>query len=1016
MLRSIYERILGAFKAKDRRKTLRRARPRRLAVESLESRKLLTVTTLTYNSVSDSSFEAPALATKLYQVAPTSTPWQYSGTAGVSRNASAYTYGDPNAPNGAQVAFIQDSASISQTVTLDAGVYNVSLFAAQRVNYQNQSQNIEVLIDGALVGIISPNSPTTTNNVTYLTAYTTYETPNFTVTAGTHVLEFLGTSPITADSTAFIDAVAITPAVDLITNAGFETPALDANGFQTAPQDAGWQFSGTAGIARNGSDFLTNWTEAQNAPVGAQVGYIEYTGSMSQTLYLDAGTYQLSYLAAQRAIYQSAYQEIQVLVDGAQVGLINPVNNLYGSYKSSTFAVTTGIHTIEFLGMDPQGGDNTAFIDQVTLSSNAIDDGSFETLALAGGTYQAAPTGTPWQFSGSAGVARNGSAYTFGNPKAPDGTQVAFIKGTGSMSQSANLIAGAYTITFLAAKRADGQPTTQEIEVLVDGAQVGMITPLDSNYRLYETSNFTVTAGAHLIQFVGMNPSGAGTTALIDEVGLAAAQDTIIDGGFETPPMAANSYQIAPSGTAWQFTGTAGISGNNSGLTSGTANAPQGAQVAFLMNNASMSETLYLDASTYNVSFMAAQRVAGQSQSQQITVLVDNTPVATVTPQINNSNFPVAYTLFQTSTFTVTAGLHTIKFLGANPPSGNSTAFIDNVSLATDENTFSNGSFEAPVMPANGYAVAPNGSAWQFTGTAGVTSNQSAFTILTNATLNAPLGYQAAFIKNNGSMSQTVDFDAGTYNIAFDASQRILYQTQNQQIKVMVDGAQVALVTPAIATTFNSTPSSTIYLYTPYQTSNFTVTAGPHTVTFLGMAPSSADSTAFIDAAVINTGCSLADGSFEEPPLAARAYAAAPTGTPWQFSGAAGVSSNASAFTFGNPVAPDGDQVAFIKDNSSMSQSVYLAAGVYNLSFMAAQRNFYQTQAETLEIEVDGKIVGTVTPSCDTLGKYPAGTSFGLYGTSSFTVTTGVHTIVFIGMSPSTADSTAFIDNVQLNN
>ena len=37
---------------------------------------------------------------------------------------------------------------------------------------------------------------------------------------------------------------------------------------------------------------------------------------MSQTVYLDAGTYQLSFLAAQRAIYQTHYQEIEVLVDG----------------------------------------------------------------------------------------------------------------------------------------------------------------------------------------------------------------------------------------------------------------------------------------------------------------------------------------------------------------------------------------------------------------------------------------------------------------------------------------------------------------------------------------------------------------------------------------------------------------------------------------------------------------------------------------------------------------------------
>ena len=868
MLRSIYEQILAAFRTNGRGKPQRRARPRRLAMESLESRKLMTVTTLTVNAVSDGSFEAPALPSQAYVVAPASTPWQFTGISGVSRNQSAFTAGDPNAPNGAQVAFIQDNASISQTVDLDAGVYTLSMLAAERINYQTQPQAVEVLVDGAEVGLITPNSPVTANNVTYTTAYTTYETPNFTVTAGLHTVELLGTSQPSAgstnsvDSTAFIDDVTLTPAVDTIVNGGFETPALVPNGFATDPGDAGWQFSGTAGIARNGSPFLTNWTEAQNAPTGAQVGYIEYTGSMSQTVYLDAGTYQLSCLAAQRDIYQASYQEIEIKVDGAEVGTVNPVNNLYGFYTSSTFTVTTGPHTIAFVGLDPQGGDNTAFIDQVTLSANIVNDGSFEEPSIPAGTYQFAPANSPWQFTATAGVAQNGSSYS-ANSNAPDGAQVAVIKGTGSMSQSINLIAGEYNVNFLAAQRADGQPQHQEIEVLFDGAEVGLITPLDANYRLYESSNFTVSAaeaaGTNTIELLGVNPKGGDNTALIDELVVAPAQDEIFDGGFETPVLAGNTYQVAPGATAWQFSGSAGISTNGSGLTSGTANAPQGAQVGFLMNNGTVSQSVYLDAETYDISFMAAQRNTNQSLSQTVEVLVDGTPVALVTPSVTSTNyFPSAYTLFQTSTFTVAAGVHTIEFLGMTPANGNSTAFIDSVTLSTLENTFAGGNFDAPVQAIDGYTIAPAGSAWQYSGVAGVTADNSGFTYISSkATANVPDGTQDAFIKNNGSISQTVYFDAGTYNISFLASQRIAYQTQAQEIDVLVDGTSVAMITPAVATTFNSTPSNTTYVYTPYQTSNFTVAAGPHTVKFLGMVQpvnNSVDSTAFIADTVINLG------------------------------------------------------------------------------------------------------------------------------------------------------------------
>ncbi len=284
MLRSIYQRILGAFRTNSRRKAPPRSRysgSRRLAVESLESRKLLTVTTLTLGSVSDGSFEAPALPANAYQVlSPSagpaasmySSPWQFSGISGVSANGSAFTTGDPKAPGGNQVAFLQNNASISQTVTLDPGVYNLSMLAAQRVNYQSQQQEIEVLFDGAVVGLIVPNSPIAINSATTVTYYTSYQTSNFTVTANsttTHTVTLQGMSQGSGvDSTAFIDEVAITPVVDTILNGSFEEPALNPNTFQVAPQDAAWQFSGTAGLARNGSDFVTNWTEAQNAPVG----------------------------------------------------------------------------------------------------------------------------------------------------------------------------------------------------------------------------------------------------------------------------------------------------------------------------------------------------------------------------------------------------------------------------------------------------------------------------------------------------------------------------------------------------------------------------------------------------------------------------------------------------------------------------------------------------------------------------------------------------------------------------
>jgi hypothetical protein len=1010
MLHSIYERIVGAFTTARRRKPHPKAR--RLSLESLENRKLLTATVLTVNSISDGNFAAPALTPGAYQVAPGSTPWQYAGNAGVSTNNSDFTRGDPRAPVGTQVAYIKDSGSISQVVSLDAGVYNLSLLAAQRINYQTQPQVVAVLVDGAQVGAFQPNTPIAPATTT---AYSAFQSMNFTVTQGLHTIELLGLTPNSVDSTVFVDEVAISPVVDGMVDGGFEEPALPLNAYAPDSTGSAWQFSGQAGIAKNGSNFVTNWTTAQNAPAGSQVAYLQGTGSMSQTVFLDAGTYQLDFLAAQRQIVQASYQEVEVLVDGTPSGIVNPVNTLYGSYSSTAFTVATGPHTFSFVGLDPIGGDNTVFIDQVSLSTNGIVDGGFETPQLAKGASQAAPTGSPWVYSGSAGVAHNGSSVTTNNPNSPDGLQVAYIKNGASISQSVGLVAGSYTVLFAAAQQASNQ--NQQIDVLVDGTAVGVITPVGTGYKLYETPNFTISLpGSHTVTLLGLSPASASNTALIDEVSLVSTNDLVLDGGFETPALPSNSYQVAPANTPWHFTGAAGISTNGSGITSGNNAAPQGTQIGFVQNGGSMTYTTYLDANTYSLSFYAAQRVNSQSQSQteEIEVLLDGAQIGLLTPS------STTYYLYDSNNFTVTAGAHSIEFLGINPSTGTTTALIDGVTLTAVQNEFIDGGFATPVQATAAFQIAPGGSAWSFTGTSGVAANGSGFVYVpgnfnnngyTYHNINSPQGVQVAFLKDNATISQTIDLDAGTYSIGFLASQRIVNQTQNQQFEVLVDNNVVGTFTPA--TLAVTSGSNVQFAYTPYQTSNFTVTAGSHAVEFLGLAPATADSTALIDSVTLFLGGGISNGSFEAPALTTGTFQVAPTGTAWQFTGDTGVTTNNSPFNLAGPNAPDGVQAAFLKGTGTISQSVYLAAGFYNISYEAAQRDQDQSSYQSIEVLVDGVVVGTATPAKPPFGTTK--TSYGLYNTSNFTVAAGMHTIEFLGLNPQGGDNTAFIDNVTLN-
>src|SRR5205807_10316414 len=141
------------------------------------------------------------------------------------------------------------------------------------------------------------------------------------------------------------------------------------------------------------------------------------------------------------------------------------------------------------------------------ISSNTLANGSFETPVLAGGTYQYLPSGATWTFSGNAGIQRNGSAW--GAPTAPEGQQTAFFQGVNAqIGQTINLAAGSYSVSFDAARRAY-QGAAQPLQITVDGTTVGSpIAPADTNFALYTSASFTVSAGNHTLMFTSTNPNG----------------------------------------------------------------------------------------------------------------------------------------------------------------------------------------------------------------------------------------------------------------------------------------------------------------------------------------------------------------------------------------------------------------------------------------------------------------------------------------------------------------------------
>ena len=117
-------------------------------------------------------------------------------------------------------------------------------------------------------------------------------------------------------------------------------------------------------------------------------------------------------LGAQRGNYNQGGQTLQVLVDGPAVGgNITPTDANYATYSTAAFTVTAGTHTITIEGTNPLGGDNTALVDNVSVqaavSATQLADPDFSAVSVAAGAWQYAPSGSPWTFTGTAGVSGN---------------------------------------------------------------------------------------------------------------------------------------------------------------------------------------------------------------------------------------------------------------------------------------------------------------------------------------------------------------------------------------------------------------------------------------------------------------------------------------------------------------------------------------------------------------------------------------------------------------------------------
>jgi hypothetical protein len=390
-----------------------------------------------------------------------------------------------------------------------------------------------------------------------------------------------------------------------------------------------------------------------------------------------------------------------------------------------------------------------------TLGGSAVslNGGTFETPALPTSPgYAYAPAGSPWTWGGGSGLSRNASAFTSGNPGAPQGLQVLFLQGGGAtVTQSFSFVAGFYNLSFYAAQRATKpgvNQSPQTLQVLVNGNVVYSVTPTGTTYALYTSPSFYIASGSHSIQVKGTNTFGGDNTAFIDDLKATRISSTQIS-GFELPALPASpGYANAPAGGPWTFGGGSGLSRNATTLTAGNPVAPEGNQVLFLQGGTTASITINIPATGY-YRFRLKAALRGNNPTQpcqkRIAITIGSTKVAEFV--ISGTS----YTDYISLPASLVAGNQTLTITGVNPAAGNHIAFVDDLRYEMIHDWQDAAVWGGTVPGVADDVIIPSGSAVALRGTVDVNS------ITVNGTLaaaqNQTFALSAKYVMSSGSVA-----------------------------------------------------------------------------------------------------------------------------------------------------------------------------------------------------------------------------------------------------------------------
>ncbi|MGI9460500.1 MAG: lectin-like domain-containing protein, partial [Pirellulales bacterium] len=358
-------------------------------------------------NVQDGSFESTSTTdSPNYIYRPTSTDWTFIGDSGVSANGTGFTSANPDAPYGTQVAFVQETGVIKQAVggLINGRSYELQFDAARRANYPEPT--LQVAMGSTVLATISVDE----------TAYDRHSYPVPTQQPeGTDTLMLTDGFGSTASANWHVEPIAIPDSGTFTVEFNYQASGnRAADGIALVFQQEGVEAVGgigsdlgyvgivgpTTAYQMNLYDYEGSHIPGTNFVTGNTSGSYNTTGDIQLTsgneirvtLVYDADastmTETLTYTSDPSVTYTHEYSEVDlgaILGTQAYLGFTGADGGDNSVQEVSGFSLTmgednflegfdgwsiAGTRFLTFSGIDPDGTDQTVFLDGVTIVDN----------------------------------------------------------------------------------------------------------------------------------------------------------------------------------------------------------------------------------------------------------------------------------------------------------------------------------------------------------------------------------------------------------------------------------------------------------------------------------------------------------------------------------------------------------------------------------------------------------------------------------------------------------------------